>query len=80
MLAQDNVINHSSTSVLHNNILNVVTIRATTDLSNSNILKHEYIMQLNDAVAMTMLQTKFIDNYIYYESDAGVFMSDLFFR
>ena len=28
---------------------------------------------------MTILQTKFIDDYIYYESDAGAFMSTLLF-
>ena len=36
-------------------------------------------MQLNDWIAVTMLQTKFMDDYIDYDSYAGVYMSDLLF-
>ena len=32
-------------------------------------------MQLNDAVSITTLQSEIVDDYIDYESDAGVFMS-----
>ena len=73
------MIDHSGADVLHNNILNVVTIRAATSLSNSNIFKHKYIMQLNDVVAMTTLQTIFMDDYMDHNSDAGVLMSTILF-
>ena len=36
-------------------------------------------MWINDSIALTMLYTKFIDDYIGYDSDAGVFMSVLLF-
>ena len=36
-------------------------------------------MQLNDSLVIVMLQTKFMDDYIDYDSDAGVFMSALLF-
>ena len=71
MLAHDSVIDHSDADVLHNNILNEATIRSVTSLTNSKIFKREHIMQLNDAVAMTTLQTKFMDCYIDHDSDAG---------
>ena len=71
MLTHNSAIDHSDADVLHKNALNEASIRAATDLSNSNIFKHEYIMQINDAVAMTMLQTKFVDDYIDHDSDAG---------
>ena len=60
LLEHDSIINHSGVYVLHNNILNEVIIWAATVLTNDNIFKHEYIMQLNDAVAMTMLQSKLV--------------------
>ena len=79
MLAHNSVIDHSGADVLHNNILNEKTIRAATGITNSKIFGREYIMKLNDSIAMTMLQTKFMDAYIDYGSDAGVFMSTLLF-
>ena len=36
-------------------------------------------MWINDSIALTMLYTNFIDDYIGYDSDAGVFMSILLF-
>ena len=60
MLAHDSVIEHSGSDVLHSHILNEATTQAATGLSNSKIFKHEYIMQLNDAVAMAMLKSEFI--------------------
>ena len=63
LLAHNSVIDHSGTSILHNNILNESTIRAATGLTNGTIFRQEYIMQLNDLLAMTTLQTKFMDDY-----------------
>ena len=60
MLAHESMINHSGADVLHNNILNEATMQSAISLSNSKEFKHEYIMQLNDAVAMAMLKSKFI--------------------
>ena len=54
-------------------------MRFATSLANSNIFKREHIMQLYDAVAMTTLQSKYMDDYMYHDSDAGVFMSTLLF-
>ena len=56
----ESIIDHNSASVLYRNILNEAYVQAATGLTNSKIFKQEYIMQLNDVVAMTMLQTKFI--------------------
>ena len=61
LLTQNSAIYHSSVSVLYSNIINEAYIRAAAGLTNSKIFSHEYIMQLNDAVDMTMLQTKFMD-------------------
>ena len=60
MLVHNSVIDHNGVDILHNNILNEVTMRVSTGLYNSKIFRHEYIMQLNNAVDMTILQTKFI--------------------
>ena len=60
MLAHESMINHSGADVLHNNILNEATMRSATGLSNSKIFKQEYIMQINDAVAMITLKYNFI--------------------
>ena len=60
MLAHESMINHSGADVLHNNILNEATMQSAISLSNSKEFKHEYIMQLNDTVAMAMLKSKFI--------------------
>ena len=74
-----NVTDHSGAGVLHNNILSEATIRSATDLTNSTIMRQEYIVQLNDSLTMTMLQIKFMDDYIDHDSDAGVFMSAFLF-
>ena len=79
MLAHNSVIDHSGAAVLHSNMLNEKTIRAATGITNNKIFGREYIMKLNDSIAMTMLQTKFMDYYLYSDSDAGVFMSTLLF-
>ena len=34
-------------------------------------------MQLNDSLAMTLLETKFMDDYLAYNSNANIFMSYL---
>ena len=75
----DSVIDHSGTDLLHNNIINEASIQTATGLSNSNIFQQEYIMQLNDVVTMTTLQSKFLDDYMDHDSDAGVLMSTLLF-
>ena len=36
-------------------------------------------MKLNDSIAMTMLQTKFMDNFLNYNADTDVFMCALLF-
>ena len=36
-------------------------------------------MQLNDVVTMTTLQSKFLDDYMDHDSDAGALMSTLLF-
>ena len=36
-------------------------------------------MWINDSIALTMLYTKFIDDYIDYDSDDDIFMSVLLF-
>ena len=80
LLTHNSVIDHSGAGVLCNNTLNEATIRAATGLSNSTIFRHEYIMKLNDSIAMTMLQTKFMDNCIDFDSDVGVYISSLYFH
>ena len=52
---------------------------SVTGLTNSTIFRQEYIMQLNDSTATTMLQTKFMDDCIGHDSDVDVFMSALRF-
>ena len=62
-MPHNSVTNHSRTGMRCNIILNETPIRAATDLRNNKIIRQEYIMQLNDLLAMTTLQTKFMDDY-----------------
>ena len=55
MLPNDSVIDHSGASVLGNNIINEATILSAAVLTSSKIFNHEYIMWLNDPIALTTL-------------------------
>ena len=79
LLTHNSVIDNSGVNMLHNNILNEVTLQAATGLANRKIFRQEYTMQLNDSTAMAMFQTKLMHNYIDYDFDTNVFMSALLF-
>ena len=55
-MPHNNVTDHSGADVPCKNTLSETTIRTTFDIMNSTIFTQEYIMQLNDLFAMTVLQ------------------------
>ena len=65
--------------MLCGDVLSEVTMLAATIHVNSAIIRQQCATQLNDSLAMTMRQTKFTNDYLEYDSDAGLFMIALLF-
>ena len=79
MLPHNSITDYSGASIQYNNVLSDATIRATTGIANSRIFRQEYIKQMNESLAMTLLLTKFKDHYTDHDSGVLVFVSALLF-